>query len=778
VIGGSGDDYTDGDNIDYSENHHYNDEYQEGSGDFDAMPPVPPPPPPLDHSVSKATTETYDDGRTLGPRADGGLHGNDFEITEPDSICYCPSNNLTIARGPPGLDGRDGATGLPILIVPGTDHRDQEACKGYQDRQDLSDLRGQRDHRDPLVLPASMGFLVAQAHGDYRDRQDNQDHLLRPSLTLTTATHQACSVERARTPVGPVRVDPRVPQVQGDTRDPRESQDPPDPEDTKENEVPRAVPDHEVNEVILESQGLPGPKGATGNEGPKGQKGDAGVGLPGPPGPPGNVYAVPHDSDLEFGSGSLSFMPGPKGEKGDMGFEGPVGPPGKDGAKGEAGRDGTDGLNGAKGERGDPGVIHYQEIDGETIVHQMSHGLPGPKGEPGESIKGSKGDAGPPGPPGSTSYIGSDGLTYVTRGQNGEPGLRGPIGPPGERGPMGFPGHKGDKGESGPPGPPGPISFSAGSSYANVRGPKAVTFKNMDSLLRMSDISPLGTQAFVLDEEALLVRVSSGWQYVALGSLVQLPKKTTTLRVAALNQPWTGDMHGVRGADYECYRQSRHAHLRGTFRALLASRVQNLDSIVRAKDADLPLVNLKGEVVFNSWRELFSGGGGMFPYPPRIYSFDGRNVLTDSTWHRKYVWHGADALGTRDMENYCDAWHSGAPARYGLASSLLGQARMLGQERHSCASSLIVLCVEVTSQQEYELDQESIQSIKQRRKRDVHGDVDDASDDVTETQRKKHRTERVGDVKEQETASKATAKEAETSWEQWWKSMWPSEAED
>ncbi|KAH9359920.1 hypothetical protein HPB48_007973 [Haemaphysalis longicornis] len=67
----------------------------------------------------------------------------------------------------------------------------------------------------------------------------------------------------------------------------------------------------------------------------------------------------------------------------------------------------------------------------------------------------------------------------------------------------------------------------------------------------------------------------------------------TQLRVAALNQAWTGDLHGVRGADYECYRQSRQAHLRGTFRALLASRVQNLDSIVRAKDADLPLVNLK-----------------------------------------------------------------------------------------------------------------------------------------------------------------------------------------
>lgn len=68
--------------------------------------------------------------------------------------------------------------------------------------------------------------------------------------------------------------------------------------------------------------------------------------------------------------------------------------------------------------------------------------------------------------------------------------------------------------------------------------------------------------------------------------------------MAALNQPYTGDMHGVRGADYECYRQSRRANFRGTFRAFLASRVQNLDSIVRHKDSDLPIVNIKVLLIF------------------------------------------------------------------------------------------------------------------------------------------------------------------------------------
>lgn len=68
--------------------------------------------------------------------------------------------------------------------------------------------------------------------------------------------------------------------------------------------------------------------------------------------------------------------------------------------------------------------------------------------------------------------------------------------------------------------------------------------------------------------------------------------------MAALNEPFTGDMHGIRGADYACYRQARRAGLRGTFRAFLSSRVQNVDSIVRLGDRDLPIVNIKVISVF------------------------------------------------------------------------------------------------------------------------------------------------------------------------------------
>ena len=48
---------------------------------------------------------------------------------------------------------------------------------------------------------------------------------------------------------------------------------------------------------------------------------------------------------------------------------------------------------------------------------------------------------------------------------------------------------------------------------------------------------------------------------------------------------------GLRGFDYECYRQARRANYRGTFRALLSSRTQNVDSIVGPDYRSRPVVN-------------------------------------------------------------------------------------------------------------------------------------------------------------------------------------------
>lgn len=34
----------------------------------------------------------------------------------------------------------------------------------------------------------------------------------------------------------------------------------------------------------------------------------------------------------------------------------------------------------------------------------------------------------------------------------------------------------------------------------------------------MSSVSPVGTLAYIIDEQALLVRVNNGWQYIAVST--------------------------------------------------------------------------------------------------------------------------------------------------------------------------------------------------------------------------------------------------------------------
>uniref|UniRef100_A0A4W6BZ43 Collagenase NC10/endostatin domain-containing protein n=1 Tax=Lates calcarifer TaxID=8187 RepID=A0A4W6BZ43_LATCA len=141
------------------------------------------------------------------------------------------------------------------------------------------------------------------------------------------------------------------------------------------------------------------------------------------------------------------------------------------------------------------------------------------------------------------------------------------------------------------------------------------------------------------------------------------------LRLVALNAPLKGDMHGIRGADFQCYQQARSMGLTATYRAFLSSHLQDLATIVRKADrTDMPVVNLRGEVLFSSWMSIFSGNGGTFDTSIPIYSFDGRNIMTDSAWPEKLVWHGSSAMGIRLTTNYCEAWRTADIAVMGQAA--------------------------------------------------------------------------------------------------------------
>uniref|UniRef100_A0A452IG91 Collagenase NC10/endostatin domain-containing protein n=1 Tax=Gopherus agassizii TaxID=38772 RepID=A0A452IG91_9SAUR len=172
------------------------------------------------------------------------------------------------------------------------------------------------------------------------------------------------------------------------------------------------------------------------------------------------------------------------------------------------------------------------------------------------------------------------------------------------------------------------------------------------------------------------------------------------LRLVALNFPLAGDMNGLSGADLQCHRQSQEAQLSSTFRAFLSSPTQNLVSIVRRTDRALPIVNLKGQRLAKTWNSLFGGDGAArfnalrFP----IYTFDGRNVLTDPTWHcllraHKAIWHGSSLRGHRAPKEDCQGWR--ASLAKGFASPLT-EGKLLAEQRHDCSNSLVVLCVEIS----------------------------------------------------------------------------------
>lgn len=140
--------------------------------------------------------------------------------------------------------------------------------------------------------------------------------------------------------------------------------------------------------------------------------------------------------------------------------------------------------------------------------------------------------------------------------------------------------------------------------------------------------------------------------------------------MVALNEPYIGNLQGLRNADLNCHRQARRAGMMGNFRAFLStrfestqlnsknfnvsfSRIQNLDSIIKPEDRELPITNLRGEVLYNSWNNIFTSGQGNFISSPRIISFSGKNVLNDPTWPHKIVWHGARGRGD-SIDSNCE----------------------------------------------------------------------------------------------------------------------------
>uniref|UniRef100_A0A3B3DLR8 Collagenase NC10/endostatin domain-containing protein n=1 Tax=Oryzias melastigma TaxID=30732 RepID=A0A3B3DLR8_ORYME len=180
-----------------------------------------------------------------------------------------------------------------------------------------------------------------------------------------------------------------------------------------------------------------------------------------------------------------------------------------------------------------------------------------------------------------------------------------------------------------------------------------------------------------------------------VGILCVMEWPDLNLHVVALNTPQTGSMRGLIGVDAMCYKQAQAIKLKGTFRAFLSSTLQDLYSIVHsAQRSGVPIVNLKDEVLFDSWTDMFKDR--RMNENVSIYSFDGKDVLRDDTWREKMVWHGSTREGQRDVNHMCESWRVSDQAVTGMAASLL-RGSFTQQSPSSCSSSYAVLCIENSS---------------------------------------------------------------------------------
>uniref|UniRef100_K7F390 Collagen alpha-1(XVIII) chain-like n=1 Tax=Pelodiscus sinensis TaxID=13735 RepID=K7F390_PELSI len=488
-------------------------------------------------------------------------------------------------------------------------------------------------------------------------------------------------------------------------------------------------------------QGPDGPTGPPGLPGPPGREGPPGVpglvappGNPGPPGEPGypgqkvmsglGQFCHPTPQQCVQSSRACSWA-GPcalgsftpcavslQGETGDLGQPGPPGSPGLMGEKGSRGPPGPMGPAGpsvesrncllfSQGEKGDPGECRSHP--GEAGFPPIHPSFPGSRG-----------------PPGSWVPLTYQEVSSVDGCQGRE--AKGTGGPPG---------HPGNPGPPGPPGPPG----TPGVLYFNVRipggaGPVAPAwlpgqqhhtwvFKSKELMFKSSSSVPEGSLVYVRDENSAFIRTPRGWSKLLLEDSdsvlagddpsvstehhqrdpppCPLTPRLSQLRLVALNFPLPGNMNGLSGADLQCYRQSREAQLYGTFRAFLSVPTQALLCLVKRTDRRphpaLALRNLQGQLLAKTWNSVFEGTTRFNARGFPIYTFNGRDVLTDPIWARKAIWHGSSQRGHPAPKENCQGWRNSLAE--GFASPLTEGKLLAGQHRN-CSTPLVVLCMEIS----------------------------------------------------------------------------------
>lgn len=285
----------------------------------------------------------------------------------------------------------------------------------------------------------------------------------------------------------------------------------------------------------------------------------------------------------------------------------------------------------------------------------------------------------------------------------------------------------------GPPGPPGPPGRAADASSA-VR-----TCVSLQALRQQSSAVEDGTLALVLDSSKLYIKVPGGWREVQLGGLIEthspvlsqddagpliltphirntpITHSGNALRLVALNTPLTGNLGSIHSVNKLCRTQAQAMGIRDDYKAFLSHHLQDLiDTVQPMYRTNMPIVNLRGELLFKNWDSIFSDH--LLPPGVPLYSFDGRDVLSDPFWPQKALWHGSSERGERLSSLNCESWRASDMAITGQASFLY--SGLLNQQTRSCSNRFIVLCIETSHDHR---TMEELHTARDRHRRWFHG---------------------------------------------------------
>ena len=163
----------------------------------------------------------------------------------------------------------------------------------------------------------------------------------------------------------------------------------------------------------------------------------------------------------------------------------------------------------------------------------------------------------------------------------------------------------------------------------------------------------------------------------------------TEIVVAALNQPQTGNMGGLIGADQLCQTQAAAAGYPQKFQAFLSTSVRSVKDMMPPGSVNLPVVNRNGDAMFSSWSLLT---GGTNPKSSNVlYTFSGvqvdNNFCSDADG-----WTGSNVTGQSNGED-CGAWTS--TGLTGTATEYDADEFLRVETGHACSVPLAVVCVSV-----------------------------------------------------------------------------------